>query len=106
MTSRSTTVIEHAAIGLELGQRCLERELLAVGALADQLVQRAGCLTSPLLPPGVRCGAGPLAARRVRDEAIDRAADRLCRRHAEQGLGGAVEEHDPAVAVDGDDAVG
>ena len=37
---------EHAAIGVEPGQRGLERELVAVGALADQLVQRAGRLAA------------------------------------------------------------
>ena len=97
---------EHAAIGVELGERRLERELLAVGALADQLVQRAGRLAGARADqesPGRRIGA-TLGA--IRDETIDRPADRLGRGDAEQGLGGAVEEDDAAVAVDRDDAVG
>ena len=43
---------QHAAIGVELGERCLEREFLAIGALADQLVQR------PRRPGGVRADRG------------------------------------------------
>jgi hypothetical protein len=53
--------------------------------------------------PGGGIGS-PLGA--VRDEAIDRAAHRVGRGDAEQGLGSAVEEDDAAVAVDRDDAVG
>jgi hypothetical protein len=53
---------EHAAIGVELGERGLERKFVAVGALADQLVQ----------------GAGRLAAVRADDES--RRRDRLAAR--------------------------
>ena len=64
--------------------------------------------TSPLwtIADLQRLGPGGFrGARMPRDEAVDRAADRLGRRRPEQALGRAVEEHDPAVGVDRDDAV-
>ncbi len=97
---------QHAAIGVELGKRSLERKFVAVGARADQLVQGAGRLAGVHADhESRRCGIRP-SRRAIRDEAIDRAAYRFGRGDAEQRLGGAVEEDDAPVAVDRDDAVG
>ncbi len=85
--------------------RRLDRELLPVGperGERPQVAHRAGRVAG-----GAKGGdvAAVDAPEPLRQEAVERLADRLGRRAAEHGFGGRVEQHDPLLGVEGNDGV-
>src|SRR5215469_5952872 len=90
---------------VDLGNRSLDRELLAVRSHSPQSTKRTHRAICDTSHAEVANMVPMLYAEALRDEAVNGASDCVCRGAAEHFLGGEVKHDDALLIVDGDDSV-